>query len=195
MDSTSSYRPTSYSARNYATVKEDEDLQLAMKLSLEENRHANVGYRPGYSAHPPSHSSQEPSRPPTVPSAAAEEDDPDLAAAIAASLREMALPQPSAPGERTSSLVTSNSSYTQTSQPQVQAPLPVDLPPRDADALLTFAQATVTARQTGQPMHEVTPLYESATASRPMMVKSVQDTSRRHREFRHLLVFHLANLI
>lgn len=140
------------------TSREDEDLQLALRLSLADNNPVErSGYRPTQAL---------PSRPPTAISEGVE--DAELAAAIEASLREAQAPQPSAPIELGGEAPP---------RPAHTAPPPIDLSPTDTDALLTFAQ-TSTARY---GVHEVAPLYDRATAARPNLVKSVADASRRHR--------------
>ena len=155
--------------------KEEEDLELAISLSLEASRGAGgrENYRPpGFV---PS-STSAPSKPPARSSSTSKPDagrkpegtdavdDPDLAAAIAASLQDWAPPQPSAPagmgaedptgGRRTPTM--SGDEYARhraapgaqfsapterAAEPAKIATLPsVDLPVKDIDAILTFSQ-------------------------------------------------------
>ncbi|KDN42994.1 ubiquitin binding protein [Tilletiaria anomala UBC 951] len=160
------------------STKEDEDLALAIQLSLEasDQSSSSSSARPGYM--PSSSAPSQPSRSSYVPDSASArkregtdaDDDPDLAAAIAASLQEYVPPQPSAPGvagesdsgRRTPRL--GSDSYSKTisresaaaggANSHGTAPSPVgcalpakmptlpsvDLPPSDIDAILTFAQ-------------------------------------------------------
>lgn len=80
----------------------DEDLQKAIALSLQESQgHQRNGYVPATSSSWPGVSEPPVVDPSSRPKAGAndEEDDPELRAAIEASLREMQAPLPSAPAE------------------------------------------------------------------------------------------------
>jgi hypothetical protein len=117
--STTSYRPTTSRSSHRYTIsspspsytgprststrdEEDEDLQLALRLSLAESAQEGrgAGYvRPGYQVNYVTQASEPPIEARQAPEGAGkEEDDPELAAAIAASLRELEAPKPSAPG-------------------------------------------------------------------------------------------------
>ncbi|KZT09013.1 ubiquitin binding protein [Laetiporus sulphureus 93-53] len=187
------------SARDFA----DAELQRAIQLSLEEVGAAG-GRKPGYV---PSPSPWQISEPPLVdrkthPYAASsasqheEEDDPDLKAAIEASLREANMPRPSAPiGIETPSAESSVSyapsyGYPQSYPPSVATPKPrapsipnFDLEPLETDAILTFNQ-TVEQMQT-QGITDltrypaVTELYDKANALRPKLAMSLNDTDRK----------------
>jgi hepatocyte growth factor-regulated tyrosine kinase substrate len=192
--STSMYSPRHSSPRDLA----DAELQRAIELSLEEVGGAH-GRRPGYvPAQPPAHNWQT-SEPPIVDRkthpdrkvADANEDDPDLRAAIEASLREVSAPKPSAPVE-----VTSTDSYnvytpSQPDPPTVMPPPSVpnlasyDLEPLEADAILTFSQ-TVEQVQTqgGRDMSRypaVNELFDKANTVRPKLAMSLDDTDRKER--------------
>lgn len=170
-------------------TKEDDDLALAIKLSLEAS--SSSGSRPGF-----------------VEAAAVKEgrptkqadgrmlegtdadDDPDLAAAIAASLRDYAAPTPSAPDGLDDGRATPRpGQYTQQTDPRLPLPPSLELPASDVDALLSFSHSTSTqeayARQHGQwqPPHQqyqTQELYEKATAARPRMARSLDEATRRH---------------
>ena len=116
------HSPVRYrSARKLA----DEELRRAIQLSLEEVGAANVNGRPGYTPSQPdpsAYSKWRTSEPPPVdrssqPRAADDgENDPDLRAAIEASLREANAPKARAPASVESPVVeTSGQSYTSSS--------------------------------------------------------------------------------
>ncbi|OAX40477.1 ubiquitin binding protein [Rhizopogon vinicolor AM-OR11-026] len=190
--SASMYSPRHSSPRDLA----DAELQRAIELSLEEvgPTHAR---RPGYVPVQPSVQNWQTSEPPVVHRkthpdhkvADADEDDPELRAAIEASLREVNTPKPSAPVE-----VASTDSYnvyapTQSDPPTVM-PAPsapkltsYDLEPMEADAILTFSQ-TVEQVQTqgGRDMSRypaVNELFDKASGLRPKLAMSLDDTDRK----------------
>ncbi|OJA13465.1 hypothetical protein AZE42_04415 [Rhizopogon vesiculosus] len=190
--SASMYSPRHSSPRDLA----DAELQRAIELSLEEvgPTHAR---RPGYVPAQPSVQSWQTSEPPVVHRkthpdhkvADADEDDPELRAAIEASLREVSTPKPSAPVE-----VASTDSYnvyapTQSDPPTV-VPAPsapkltsYDLEPMETDAILTFSQ-TVEQVQTqgGRDMSRypaVNELFDRASGLRPKLAMSLDDTDRK----------------
>ncbi|KAI9065794.1 ubiquitin binding protein [Trametes sanguinea] len=181
-------------ARDFA----DADLQRAIQLSLEEVGAAG-GHRPGYV---PSPSSWHASEPPLVdrttrPSASAqneEEDDPDLRAAIEASLREANAPKPSAPIVIDASdrymPAEQGPAYPQSYPPSSATPKPraptlpnYDLEPLEADAILTFNQTVEQLQaQGGRDLSRypaVTELYDKANALRPKLAMSLSDTTRK----------------
>lgn len=183
------------SARDYA----DAELQRAIQLSLEEVGSASRG-RPGYV---PSASPWQSSEPPLVERRAetngysqsqAEEDDPDLRAAIEASLREANAPRPSAPlsieTPRTEEPGYNYSGYSQSYPPHSATPKPTipalpqyDLEPLEEDAILTFSQTVDQLQQQGgrdlSRYPAVTELYDKANGLRPKLAMSLSDTGRK----------------
>lgn len=179
----------------------DAELQRAIQLSLEEVG-ASGSKRPGYV---PSASSWQTSEPPIVdrssyPSATSqpqtEEEDPDLRAAIEASLREANAPKPSAPlsieTPRTEH-AGFNYGYAQSYPPNSATPKPTmpalpnyDLEPLEEDAILTFGQTVEQLQQQGgrdlSRYPAVTELYDKANALRPKLAMNLSDTGRKERE-------------
>lgn len=139
-------------------------------------------------------------RPTTTSHARAdEEDDPDLRAAIEASLRESNAPRPSAPLSIETPRVEQAEysygagpgyaqSYPRSATPKPAAPtLPnYDLEPLEEDAILTFSQTVEQLQQQGgrdlSRYPAVTGLYDKATGLRPKLAMSLNDTGRKERE-------------
>lgn len=180
----------------------DAELQRAIQLSLEEVG-ASGSKHPGYV---PSTSSWQTSEPPLVdrtshPDAKSrsqpeEDDDPDLRAAIEASLRDASAPRPSAPlsieTPRTEQ-AGFNYSYAQSYPPHSATPKPTvpalpnyDLEPLEEDAILTFSQTVGQLQQQGgrdlSRYPAVTELYDKANALRPKLAMNLSDTGRKERE-------------
>lgn len=192
------------SAREFA----DAELQRAIQLSLEEVGAAGPK-RPGYV---PSASPWQSSEPPLIDRASypksssqsqpEEEDDPDLRAAIEASLREANAPKPSAPlgietprTEQSSFNYGMTPSYAQSYPPHSTTPKPTvptlpnyDLEPLEEDAILTFSQTVEQLQQQGgrdlSRYPAVTELYDKANSLRPKLAMSLSDTGRKERKFR-----------
>jgi hepatocyte growth factor-regulated tyrosine kinase substrate len=186
------------SARDLA----DAELQRAIQLSLEEVGAAGTK-RPGYVS---SYSPWQASEPPLVErstypgsssrSQAEEDDDPELRAAIEASLREANAPRPSAPlGVETprSEQAGFNYGYAQSYPPHSATPKPImpalpnyDLEPLEEDAILTFSQTVDQLQQQGgrdlSRYPAVTELYDKANALRPKLAMSMSDTGRKQGE-------------
>ncbi|THG98987.1 hypothetical protein EW026_g3271 [Hermanssonia centrifuga] len=188
------------SARDFA----DAELQRAIQLSLEEVG-AGGSKRPGYV---PSPSPWQISEPPLIdqrtrpheaaPSQAQEEDDPDLRAAIEASLREANAPRPSAPlgletprAEEPPYNYATGPGYAQSYPPSSVTPKPTvptlpnyDLEPLEEDAVLTFSQTVEQLQQQGgrdlSRYPAVTELYDKANGLRPKLAMSLGDTGRKH---------------
>ncbi|KIK65962.1 hypothetical protein GYMLUDRAFT_38430 [Collybiopsis luxurians FD-317 M1] len=174
----------------------DADLQRAIQLSLQEVGAAGGHARPGYVPYQPSYRYSEP---PIVdrasrPSNISEDDDPDLKAAIEASLREANAPKPSAPiaveTPRSEQPAYEGPGYSQSYPPGVVPPHPVlpnlpnyDLEPLETDAILTFSQTVEHVQaQGGRDMSRypaVNELYEKASSLRPKLAMSVDDTGRK----------------
>ncbi|KAG2101863.1 uncharacterized protein F5147DRAFT_708336 [Suillus discolor] len=191
--SASMYSPRHSSARDLA----DAELQRAIELSLEEVG-AVHGRRPGYVPAQPSAHNWHISEPPLVDRmthpdrkvTGADEDDPDLRAAIEASLREANAPKPSAPVELTSTDPYSNVHVTSQSYPPTVTPAPqvpklagYDLEPLETDAILTFSQTVEQLQaQGGRDMSRypaVNELYDKANGLRPKLAMSLDDTDRK----------------
>ncbi|KAI0791692.1 hypothetical protein C8Q75DRAFT_805300 [Abortiporus biennis] len=175
----------------------DADLQRAIQLSLQEVGAAG-GTRPGYIPSPSSWQISEPPivdrQPYTKPS---EEDDPDLRAAIEASLKEANAPKPSAPlgietprGEQASYSYGSTAGYPQSYPPSSVTPKPAvpttptyDLEPLESDAILTFSQTVDQVQsQGGRDLSRypaVSELFDKANGLRPKLAMSLNDTSRK----------------
>ncbi|PPQ78809.1 hypothetical protein CVT25_010678 [Psilocybe cyanescens] len=179
----------------------DAELQRAIQLSLQEvhgtSGHARSGYVPsqpsptkwGYSEPPIIDRSTYPSRKAAV---ADDEDDPDLRAAIEASLREANAPKPSAPvvaeTPRSEEPSYAGPGYSQSYPPSVtQSTLPqipnYDLEPLEADVILTFNQTVEQVQaQGGRDLSKypaVSELYEKASGLRPKLALSLDDTGRK----------------
>lgn len=198
--STSLHGTRHRSARDLA----DAELQRAIQLSLQEVGAANGQSRAGYVPSQPSPSTWQYSEPPlvdrkTYPPPKAEEDDPDLRAAIEASLREANAPKPSAPItlDTPRSEVTSfnydGPGYSQSYPPGLVPPQPAlpqlpnyDLDPLESDAILTFSQTVEQVEaQGGRDMSRypaVNELYDKASNLRPKLALSLDDASRKERK-------------
>ena len=183
----------------------DAELQRAIEFSLQEAKNSTRGYAASFSTP----SSWQPSEPPIVEhrssyldrKAADEEDDPDLKAAIEASLQEANAPRPSAPLETPTRTEHVSDSYQQyyARQQQQQEKLPVsnqtptrpvlssyDLDPLETDAILTFNQTVEQVEANGgrdlSRYPAVTELYVKANSLRPKLALSVDDAGRKERE-------------
>ncbi|KAG5636740.1 hypothetical protein H0H81_006998 [Sphagnurus paluster] len=174
----------------------DAELQRAIQLSLQEvgsaSGHARNGYVP---AQPSTWQYSEPpiidrASHPNAKSAIEEEDDPDLRAAIEASLREANAPRPSAPiafdSPRTEY---SGPGYSQSYPPNLALAPPVpsiptyDLEPLESDAILTFSQTVEQIEaQGGRDISRypaVNELYEQANNLRPKLALGLDDAGRK----------------
>ncbi|KAF9235859.1 ubiquitin binding protein [Melanogaster broomeanus] len=208
--SASMYSPRHGSARELF----DAELQRAIQLSLQEVGASSTSTkRPGYvpyqlqASEPPiidrsTHPHKDRDRRRSAPSASAanDEDDPELRAAIEASLREANMPKPSAPMEMSSmedtshsiSYNTANVGYPSSYPPTVMATpsapsapkLPnYDLEPLESDAILTFSQTVEQVHaQGGRDMSRypaVSELFDKANGLRPKLAMSLDDTGRK----------------
>ncbi|KIY65399.1 ubiquitin binding protein [Cylindrobasidium torrendii FP15055 ss-10] len=166
-------------ARDFA----DADLQRAIQLSLQET---GLDARPGYV----------PSEPPILDRrtrpAFSEEDDPDLRAAIEASLRESEQ-RPSAPiavdTPRTERNEYAGPTFSQSYPPGTVSSQPVlprmpnhDLEPLESDVILTFSQTVEQVKSTGMPISRypaVGELYDKANGLRPKLTMSLDDAGKK----------------
>lgn len=199
--STSLYSPRNSHARDLF----DAELQRAIQLSLQEVGASSASTkRPGYVPYQPQPYSQ-PSEPPVIdrttypdrdrrrsaPPASAiadDDDDPDLRAAIEASLREASIPKPGAPTEMPSAGdVGYPSSYPSAVTPTPSVPkIPnYELEPLEADVILTFGQTVEQVQsQGGRDMSRypaVSELFDKANGLRPKLAMSLDDTGRKER--------------
>lgn len=182
----------------------DAELQRAIQLSLQEVGASSASTkRPGYVPYQPQPHSQPPdppvidrttypdkdrrrSAPPTT-TIADDEDDPDLRAAIEASLREANMPKPSAPTEIPSAEMGYPSSYPPTVTPTPSVPrIPsYDLEPLESDAILTFSQTIEQVQSQGgrdvSRYPAVSDLFDKANGLRPKLAMSLDDTGRKER--------------
>lgn len=193
--SVSAHNPRSRGRREQA----DAELQRAIQLSLEEVGAASGHARPTRALTQPT---QPWSEPPLVDRSthptsrqAEDEDDPDLKAAIEASLREATAPKPSAPVALESPRIEAPASsygYSQSYPPAVSSPpsLPAlpnyDLEPLEADAILTFSQTVEQVdAQGGRDISKypaVNELFDKANGLRPKLAMTLDDTGRKERE-------------
>ncbi|KAF7340228.1 Vacuolar protein sorting-associated protein 27 [Mycena venus] len=180
----------------------DAELQRAIQLSLQEVGAAGGHARPGYTPYQPESSSWQYTEPPLVDRSThpktqtSEEDDPDLRAAIEASLRESNAPRPSAPlaietprTEEPGFAYNRGPGYSQSYPPGVIPPQPVakipsyDLEPLESDAILTFSQTVEQVQgQGGRDMTRypaVNELYDKANSLRPKLALSLDDAGRK----------------
>ncbi|KAF8641540.1 hypothetical protein AX16_009917 [Volvariella volvacea WC 439] len=178
----------------------DAELQRAIQLSLQEMSGANSHARPGYTPSQPPEQRWQASEPPlvdrsTYPTTADEDDDPDLKAAIEASLREASAPKPSAPAvldtPRAEYQTFNYDSGYSASQPAIVPPPPSTLPrlpnydltTQETDSILTFNQTIEQVEvQGGRDMSRypaVNELYDKANSLRPKLALSLDDTARK----------------
>lgn len=150
--------------------------------------------RPGYIPAEPSLSRWSSSEPPIIESssyATEDVDDPDLKAAIEASLQEANAPKPSAPTPRPDDQSYSYTYTRSSSTPTLsQPPLPklpnYELEPLESDAILTFNQTVEQLQaQGGRDISRypgVNELYDKASGLRPKLALSLDDAGRKERE-------------
>jgi growth factor-regulated tyrosine kinase substrate len=131
--------------------------------------------------------------------AADDDDDPDLKAAIEASLLEANAPKPSAPlpiepshaevyRSLTPNVSSSFPTHTAQSQGQNLALPNYNLDPLESDAIMTFSQTVEQVHSQGgrdiTRYPALNQLYDQANGLRPKLVTSLDDTSKREREYR-----------
>ena len=176
-------------SRSKVSRNADADLQRAIQLSLEDAGVSGTLTRSGYT----------PSQPPSLinptsnPADPDPENDPDLKAAIEASLRDASNPVPSAPlsvdftppvvplphqigapqEARSTNLLSSLPNY--------------DMDLRESDTIMTFSQTVEQAQHdpNGRDISRypsLNQLYDQANGLRPKLAMSLDDTSRRESE-------------
>lgn len=177
---------TGFPGQRHRSARElaDAELQRAIQLSLQEMNGPNGQAHPGYVPYQSSPSKWGYSEPPLVQSSIPEEDDPDLRAAIEASLREGNAPE----RQHQSEYSQSNPEISQNAVPKVPD---YDLAPLEADAILTFNQTVEHVQaQGGRDLSRypaVTELYDKASGIRPKLAMSMDDTGRKEREWHFVL--------
>ncbi|KAJ2963665.1 hypothetical protein NQZ79_g1447 [Umbelopsis isabellina] len=146
----------------------DEDLKKAIELSLKEAEQSKNSYSAGYVA--PQRVERKPSPQPVAATATDDpEDDPDLAAAIAASLQDMQISQNQASQSR-----------------GYRGPSSDDLSTVEMENILLFStlidRIRVSSGEVGNDP-QVNALYTQIGAIQPKLVKTLDDTMRKHRTF------------
>lgn len=165
------------------------DLQRAIQLSLEEAGASGALPRLGYI----------PSQPPFTntstsdPTGSDLEEDPDLKAAIEASLRDVSNPMPSAPSTVDFSQPTTAPPHQVNTQHSSHLANPSSILPnydmdlQESDTIMTFAQ-TVEQAQHDPSSRDISryptlnQLYDQANGLRPKLAMSLDNTSRRESE-------------
>ncbi|PWN22340.1 ubiquitin binding protein [Microstroma glucosiphilum] len=188
----SHHRSATIGSKPKNSKREEDDLALAIKLSLQDSGGASSSRLTSAPSEPSAQRATRQANGRMLEGTDAD-DDPDLAAAIAASLREYAPPPPSAPADFSDEAAYApgappqSSQYQQEQQSKLPLPPSLELPPQDVDSLLSFSQALRLqeqhARQTGiepAPNPQVQSLYDKATAARPKMARSLDEAGRRH---------------
>ena len=168
----------------------DADLQRAIQLSLEEAGVSGTFPRSVYT----------PSQPPLTnaptsnPLGSDLDDDPDLKAAIEASLREVSNPMPSAPSSVAFSQPAATPPHPINAQQDSRLANPLsnlpnyDMDLQDSDTIMTFTQTVEQVQHdpNGRDINRyptLNQLYDQANGLRPKLAMSLDDTSRRESEF------------
>lgn len=158
-------------------------------------RHNRPGYVPSQ-PEPSPYSKWQTSEPPLIDRSsrpttiAEEENDPDLRAAIEASLREASAPKASAPAPVETPVEASGYSYSSSSHydpaPATPAVPNYDLQPLESDVILTFSQTIQDLEaQGGRDLSRypaVNELFDKANGLRPKLAMSLDDTDRKESE-------------
>jgi growth factor-regulated tyrosine kinase substrate len=150
-----------------ATEEEmDDDLKKAIELSLKEAEKNKSAYGAGYA--PPQKVEKKVSPPPSV-QPQDDQDDPDLAAAIAASLQDMQIAQNQA---------SQSHSY--------RGPTSDDLSTVEMENILLFSTLIDRIRASSGEVGsdpQINALYTQIGAIQPKLVKSLDETNRKHHKF------------
>jgi len=183
----SSHHPSNTrGSRSKVVHDSDADLQRAIQLSLEEAGVSGAFPRSDYvPSQPPL------ANPPTNnPTASDLDDDPDLKAAIEASLRDVSDPTPSAPSsvDFPQSVATPADAQQDPRLANQLLNLPnYDMELRESDTIMTFTQTVEQAQHdpSGRDISRypmLNQLYDQANGLRPKLAMSLDDTSRRESE-------------
>ncbi|KAF9645026.1 ubiquitin binding protein [Thelephora ganbajun] len=182
-----SYHPSNtHGSRSKVVRDADTDLQRAIQLSLEEAGICGALTRSGYTP------SQPPSTnvPTKTPTSSGFDDDPDLKAAIEASLQDVSNPMPSAPlsvdlpQPVISPLHQANARQASRSADPLSSLPNYNMDLRESDAIMTFTQTVEQAQHdpNGRDISRyptLNQLYDQANGLRPKLAMSLDDTSRR----------------
>lgn len=170
--STSSKSTTSQpTATTHSDKKEDEyddDIKKAIELSLKEAEQQKTSYGAGYVAAPAQQYQQRHDQQQQRTQEAVE-DDPDLAAAIAASLRDLEISKHQAP-----------------SQQQQEQPNKNDLSPVEMENILLFSTLMDRVYASGGDVSndtQINQLYTQIGALQPKLVRSLDETIRKRNAF------------
>lgn len=168
---------------------QDTDLQRAIQLSLEDAGVSGALTRSGYT----------PSQPPSTinprsnPTYSDLGNDPELKAAIEASLRDVSNPIPSAPlpADFVQPVASPPRQITVPQAPHLASSLSslpnYDIDLRESDAIMTFSQTVEQAQHdpNGRDINRypmLNQLYDQANGLRPRLAMSLDDTGRRESE-------------
>lgn len=147
----------------------DEDLKKAIELSLKEAEKSKNPYGAGYA---PPQRVEKKTTPPPAQAQQDDQDDPDLAAAIAASLQDMQIAQ------------------NQASQSHgYRGPNSDDLSTVEMENILLFSTLIERIRASSAEVGsdpQINALYTQIGAIQPKLVKSLDETNRKHRKWTHL---------
>ena len=168
----------------------DTDLQRAIQLSLEEAGVSGALSRAGYTPSQPPLTSV----PTSEPTSSDLDDDPDLKAAIEASLRDVSNPMPSAPLSIDFPQPAALPPHHVNAQQETRLTNPLsnlpnyDMDLRESDTIMTFTQTVEQAQHepNGRDISRyptLNQLYDQANGLRPKLAMSLDDTSRRESEF------------
>ncbi|SAM07555.1 hypothetical protein [Absidia glauca] len=152
----------------------DDDLKKAIELSLKEEEARKNSYGVGYTPSRQIHEERSPRQEQQPKEPAPEEEDPDLAAAIAASLRDMEI----------SSASNSVSHYKQ--QSQITTRNRDELSPVEKENIQLFSTLMERVQAASGDISkdlQINKLYTQIGTLQPKLVKNLDETNRKHRIF------------
>ncbi|CAO3635924.1 unnamed protein product [Mucor hiemalis] len=167
---TSTSVPTTTNTTSAGTEEFDDDIKKAIELSLKEAEQQKNSYGSGYVA--PQQQQQQQQQKAPEPKADTLEDDPDLAAAIAASLRDIE--------------ISNNQSYSQPQQYQQKQVNKDELSPVEMENILLFSTLMDRVFATGGDVSndpQINQLYTQIGTLQPKLVKNLDDTIRKRNQF------------
>ncbi|CDH51224.1 ubiquitin binding protein [Lichtheimia corymbifera JMRC:FSU:9682] len=155
----------------------DEDMKRAIEMSLKEAEQYKSGYGAGYTPSQPSQPTSTNAQATTqAASTNEEEDDPDLAAAIAASLRDMHVSSPP--------YAPSNTWQEQQQQQQYQSYNSDEISRTEMENIELFSTLIARIHARGGNISndpQITKLYTQIGALQPKLVKTMQDVIEKHK--------------